>query len=74
MAVFANVDVHYAKEQMILFLREWYMHPSGQLFAYEWEASDVNPPVHAWGCWQVYTATGPPGEFPFSLIPHDGCS
>lgn len=48
------VDPHFAKEQLILFLREWYMHPNGQLPAYEWAFGDVNPPVHAWSCLQVY--------------------
>ena len=48
------VDPQFAKEQLILFLREWYMHPNGQLPAYEWSFSDVNPPVHAWSCLQVY--------------------
>jgi hypothetical protein len=48
------VDPQFAKEQLILFLREWYMHPNGQLPAYEWAFSDVNPPVHAWSCMQVY--------------------
>jgi hypothetical protein len=48
------VDPQFAKEQLILFLREWYMHPNGQLPAYEWSFSDVNPPVHAWSCMQVY--------------------
>ena len=48
------VDTQYAKDQLILFLREWYMHPNGQLPAYEWAFSDVNPPVHAWSCLQVY--------------------
>lgn len=48
------VDLGFAKEQLILFLREWYMHPSGQLPAYEWAFGDVNPPVHAWSCLQVY--------------------
>ena len=38
----------------MLFLREWYMHPNGQLPAYEWNFSDVNPPVHAWAAWRVY--------------------
>ena len=37
-----------------LFLREWYMHPNGQIPAYEWAFSDVNPPVHAWACWRVF--------------------
>ena len=48
------VDADFAKSQLILFLREWYMHPNGQLPAYEWAFSDVNPPVHAWSCLQVY--------------------
>jgi hypothetical protein len=47
-------DPQFAKEQLILFLREWYMHPNGQLPAYEWAFGDVNPPVHAWSCLQVY--------------------
>lgn len=50
----AMIDAAFAKEQLILFLREWYMHPNGQLPAYEWAYSDVNPPVHAWSCLQVY--------------------
>lgn len=48
------VDADFAKSQLILFLREWYMRPNGQLPAYEWAFSDVNPPVHAWSCLQVY--------------------
>lgn len=48
------VDAEFAKNQLILFLREWYMHPNGQLPAYEWAFGDVNPPVHAWACLQVY--------------------
>ncbi|MGH7845834.1 MAG: MGH1-like glycoside hydrolase domain-containing protein, partial [Candidatus Binatia bacterium] len=50
----ALVDSDFAKEQLILMLREWYMHPNGQLPAYEWAFSDVNPPVHAWAAWRVY--------------------
>jgi len=50
----AQVDPDFAKEQLTLFLREWYMHPNGQLPAYEWALGDVNPPVHAWACWRVY--------------------
>ncbi len=50
----ALVDPAFAKEQLILLLREWYMHPNGQLPAYEWALSDVNPPVHAWAAWRVY--------------------
>jgi Mannosylglycerate hydrolase MGH1-like glycoside hydrolase domain len=50
----ALVDPDFAKEQLILLLREWYMHPNGQLPAYEWNFSDVNPPVHAWAAWRLY--------------------
>jgi hypothetical protein len=50
----AIVDPDFAKEQLILLLREWYMHPNGQLPAYEWALGDVNPPVHAWAAWRVY--------------------
>jgi hypothetical protein len=50
----AMVDPDYAKDQLILLLREWYMHPNGQLPAYEWAFGDVNPPVHAWAAWRVY--------------------
>ncbi|MBY0461333.1 MAG: hypothetical protein K2V38_28790 [Gemmataceae bacterium] len=47
---------------MLLFLREWYMHPNGQIHAYEFAFGDVNPPVHAWACWRVYKITAPPGH------------
>ncbi|HNG93830.1 MAG TPA: glucosidase [Acidobacteriota bacterium] len=50
----AQIDPDFAKEQLILMLREWYMHPNGQLPAYEWAFDDVNPPVHAWAAWRVY--------------------
>lgn len=50
----AIVDADFAKEQLTLLLREWYMHPNGQLPAYEWALSDVNPPVHAWAALRVY--------------------
>jgi hypothetical protein len=50
----ALVDPCFAKDQLILLLREWYMHPSGQIPAYEWALGDVNPPVHAWAAWRVY--------------------
>ena len=50
----ALVDAEFAKRQLLLMLREWYMHPNGQLPAYEWNFSDVNPPVHAWAAWRVY--------------------
>jgi hypothetical protein len=50
----AMIDPEYAKAQLILLLREWYMHPNGQLPAYEWAFGDVNPPVHAWAAWRIY--------------------
>ncbi len=50
----AMIDPDFAKHQLILFTREWYMHPNGQIPAYEWAFSDVNPPVHAWAAWRVY--------------------
>ncbi len=50
----ALVDPAFAKDQLILLLREWYMHPNGQIPAYEWGFGDVNPPVHAWAAWRVY--------------------
>lgn len=51
---FALVDTDFAKRQLELMAREWYMHPNGQLPAYEWSFGDVNPPVHAWAAWRVY--------------------
>ena len=50
----ALVDSEFAKDQLVLFTREWYTHPNGQLPAYEWNFGDVNPPVHAWATWRVY--------------------
>ena len=50
----AMIDPDFAKRQLDLLTREWYMHPNGQLPAYEWQFSDVNPPVHAWAAWRVY--------------------
>ncbi len=50
----ALIDPDFAKDQLVLMLREWYMHPNGQLPAYEWSLSNVNPPVHAWAAWRVY--------------------
>jgi len=61
MIPFAQLDPDFAKEQLVLLLREWYMHPNGQVPAYEFAFSDVNPPVHAWSCWRVYKMTGPRG-------------
>ncbi len=54
MIAMALVDPDNAKSQLKLFLREWYMHPNGQIPAYEWAFGDVNPPVHAWACWRVF--------------------
>jgi len=50
----AHIDPEFAKGQLVLLTREWYMHPNGQLPAYEWAYGDVNPPVHAWATWRVY--------------------
>jgi hypothetical protein len=65
---FAHIDLEFAKHQLELMLREWYMHPNGQLPAYEWAFGDVNPPVHAWATLQVfqldYQKTGTP-DFAF---------
>ena len=58
----AELDPQFAKDQLVLFLREWYMHPSGQIPAYEFAFGDVNPPVHAWAVWRVYKMTGRRGE------------
>ena len=58
----AKVDPEFSKHQLLLFLREWYMHPNGQLPAYEWNFSDVNPPVHAWAVWRVYKISSKKGE------------
>jgi hypothetical protein len=54
MIPFARIDPHFAKDQLVLMTREWYMHPNGQLAAYEFAFGDVNPPVHAWAAWRVY--------------------
>ena len=62
MIPFAQIDPDFAKEQLVLLLREWYMHPNGEIPAYEFAFSDVNPPVHAWACWRVYKMTGPRGH------------
>jgi len=51
---FAMIDPEFAKQQLLLLTKEWYMHPNGQLPAYEWAFSDVNPPVHAWAAWRVF--------------------
>src|SRR5581483_10856437 len=54
----AEVDPEFAKDQLLLMTREWYMHPNGQLPAYEWAFGDVNPPVHAWATWRVFEIDG----------------
>jgi hypothetical protein len=51
---FAMIDPDFAKDQLLLLTREWYMHPNGQIPAYEWAFGDVNPPVHAWAASRVY--------------------
>jgi hypothetical protein len=51
---FALIDHEFAKTQLVLLTREWYMRPNGQLPAYEWAFGDVNPPIHAWAAWRVY--------------------
>lgn len=61
MILMSRVDPQFAKDQLILLMREWYMHPSGQLPAYEFNFSDVNPPVHAWACWRVYKTSAGDG-------------
>ena len=62
MLPFCRVDPDFAKDQLELFLREWYMHPNGQIPAYEFAFGDVNPPVHAWAVWRVYKMTGKRGQ------------
>ena len=62
MIPFARIDPEFAKDQLGLFLREWYMHPNGQIPAYEFALGDVNPPVHAWACWRLYKMSGPHGH------------
>ncbi|HXB30504.1 MAG TPA: hypothetical protein VNW49_11830, partial [Puia sp.] len=61
---FMPIDPGFARSQLLLLTREWYMHPNGQLPAYEWAFSDVNPPVHAWAAWRVYR-----GEQRFHQVP-----
>jgi hypothetical protein len=61
MLPFSKIDPQFAKEQLVLLLREWYMHPNGQIPAYEFAFGDVNPPVHAWAAWRVYKMSGARG-------------
>ena len=60
----ALVDCEFSKQQLLLMTREWYMHPNGQLPAYEWAFGDVNPPVHAWAAWRVYKIDKKPQRLP----------
>ncbi len=62
MIPFNEIDPQFAREQMILMLREWYMHPNGQLPAYEFSFDDVNPPVHGWACLKIYRQSSNPKE------------
>ncbi|MDC0358786.1 glucosidase [Oligoflexia bacterium] len=62
MLPFCRIDPAFAKHQLELFLREWYMHPNGQLPAYEYNFSDTNPPVHAWAAWRVYKMSAQRGK------------
>ena len=62
MIPFAKIDGTFAKDQLSLLLREWYMHPNGQIPAYEFAFSDVNPPVHAWAAWRVYKISAKDGQ------------
>src|SRR4029078_236733 len=61
MVPFSKVDPHFAKKQLERLLREWYMHPNGQIPAYEFAFGDVNPPVHAWAAWRTYKVAGARG-------------
>jgi hypothetical protein len=71
---FALIDPEFSKEQLVLMTREWYMHPNGQIPAYEWAFGDVNPPVHGWAAWRVFQIDrkqrrklkpSDPGDLPF---------
>ncbi len=66
---FALIDAEFAKDQLVRLTRTWYMHPTGQLPAYEWNYSDVNPPVQAWAAWRVFQIdrhrSGRGGDFAF---------
>ncbi len=62
MVPFARLDPAFAKNQLQLFLREWYQHPNGQIPAYEWALSDVNPPVHAWSALRVHQLLAKRGD------------
>jgi hypothetical protein len=62
MISFARLDPQFTKDQLLLLLREWYMHQNGQIPAYEFAFGDVNPPVHAWACWRTYKMTATRGK------------
>jgi hypothetical protein len=62
MVAYARIDPEFAKAQLVLLLREWYMHPNGQLPAYEFAFGDVNAPLHAWACWRVYKIAAARGK------------
>ncbi|MFV0337761.1 MAG: MGH1-like glycoside hydrolase domain-containing protein, partial [Chthoniobacterales bacterium] len=68
MVAMARIDPDFAKAQLILLLREWYMHPNGQIPAYEWNFSDVNPPVHAWAALQVYRKSAALGKTDYYFL------
>ncbi|MCA9491147.1 MAG: glucosidase, partial [Myxococcales bacterium] len=70
MVPFARIDPAFAKDQLELFVREWYLHPNGQIPAYEWNFSDVNPPVHAWAAWRVYKLSAPKGQRDRRFLAH----
>jgi hypothetical protein len=70
MIPFSRIDPVFARSQLELFVREWYMHPNGQIPAYEWNLSDVNPPVHAWAAWRVYKLTAPRGQRDRRFLAH----
>ena len=68
MVAFARLDPSFAKQQLLLLLREWYMHPNGQIPAYEFELSNVNPPVHAWACWRVFKMSSSHEERDYNFL------
>ena len=70
----ALVDPNFAKEQLVLFTREWFMHPNGQMPAYEWMFGDVNPPVHAWATLRVYEIDRERTELPTPLFWNAYCT
>ena len=65
---FARIDPNFARRQILLLLRDWYMHPNGQLPAYEFAFGDVNPPVHAWAAWRVYRIQAKQGKHDVAFL------